>query len=321
MLLSHHWLSYFWMLGRDIERLQNAYKHVDVCPLGSGAIAGTGFPVDRIRQAELLGFARVSENSIDATGDRDFALEAVAAVTCLQVHLSRWAEELVLWTTREFGFVGLPDAITTGSSLMPQKRNPDLLELARAQAGVGAGQLVTLAVVLKGVPSGYNLDLREDKAPTLAAFRAAETAADATSLVVERLVVHRNRMEEALRGGFLTATEVADYLVRRGVPFRDAHHLAGQVVVAAEEAGQELWELPLEAFKRVSPRFEADVLQAVSIEGAVAAKDVPGGTAPTRVAQALAAAREALDAQRGWLDRADADHQAVESRLLTDPLK
>lgn len=320
VLLSHHWLAYFWMLLRDIERLQNAYRHVDVCPLGSGAIAGTGFPVDRARQAELLGFAQASENSVDATGNRDFAFEAVACVSCFLINLSRWAEELIIWASQEFGFIGLPDEITTGSSLMPQKRNPDLLELARAQAGVGLGQLVALATVLKGVPPAYNLDLREDKAPTLAAFRAGEAAVGAVSLVVERLIVRRDRMEAALHGGFLTATEVADYLVRRGVPFREAHRLAGQVVLRAEDDSRELWEMPLGTFKQVSPHFEADVLPAVSIKGALAAKDVPGGTAPIRVAQSLAAAREALAVRRGWLDQADADYQAVEKRLLTAPL-
>lgn len=319
VLLSHHWLAYFWMLLRDIDRFRDAYGRIDVCPLGSGAIAGTGFPVDRGRQSELLGFARPSENSIDATGNRDFAFEPVACVSCFLVGISRWAEELVLWATREFGFVELPDAITTGSSLMPQKRNPDLLELTRAQAGVGLGQLVALATVLKGVPPAYNLDLREDKTPTLAAFDAGDLAAGAMNLVVERLVVRRDRMGAALQGGFLTATEVADYLVRRGTPFREAHHLAGRVVLEAEGANQDLWEAPLEMFKQVSPLFEADVLEAVSIEGALAAKDVSGGTAPMRVAQSLAEAREALAARRRWIEQVDADHQAVETRLLTSP--
>ncbi len=319
VLLSHHWLAYFWMLLRDIDRFRDAYARIDVCPLGSGAIAGTGFPVDRARQARLLGFARPSENSIDATGNRDFAFEPIACVSCFLVGISRWAEELVLWTSREFGFVDLPDAISTGSSLMPQKQNPDLLELTRAQAGVGLGQLVVLAAVLKGVPPAYNLDLREDKTPTLAAFDAGDLAAGAMNLVVERLVVRRDRMEAALRGGYLTATEAADYLVRRGVPFREAHHLAGRVVLEAEGADQELWEAPVETFKRVSPLFDSDVLEAVSIEGALAAKDVSGGTAPTRVAQSLADARKALAAHRRWIERADAAHRAVEKRLLTAP--
>ncbi len=316
VLLAHHWLAYFWMLSRDVGRLRDAFRRVDASPLGSGAIAGTGFPVDRARQAALLGFAQTTENSIDATADRDMAFETVAAVAGLLVHLSRWAEDLILWATQEFGFITLPDAIMTGSSLMPQKKNPDLLELVRAQAGVGLGPLVTLAVMLKGVPLGYNRDLQEDKAPVLAAFRAAGMAVGAMTLVAGRLIVQPERMAAALRGGFLTATEVADYLVRRGVPFREAHRLAGQVVLAAEAAGRELWELPLDTYQKVSPHFDSDVLRTVTPEGAVAAKDVPGGTAPGRVAQALEAARAAVVIQRAWLDQVGAEQQAAEARLL-----
>jgi argininosuccinate lyase len=316
VLLAHHWLAYFWMLSRDVGRLRDAFRRLNVSPLGSGAIAGSGFPVDRARQAMLLGFAQASENSIDATADRDFAFETAAAVAMVLVHLSRWAEELILWTTQEFGFATLPDAIMTGSSLMPQKRNPDLLELVRAQAGVGLGPVVTLATILKGVPLGYNRDTQEDKAPTLVAFHAAGMAVEAMRIVIERLVIQRDRMAAALRGGFLTATEVADYLVRRGVPFREAHGLAGRVVRAAEEAGRELWELPLEVYRRVSPQFEADVLQAVTPEGAVAARDVSGGTAPARVRQALEAARGTIVVQRAWLEQVRADQEAAEARLL-----
>jgi argininosuccinate lyase len=316
MLLAHHWLAYFWMLNRDIGRLRDAYRRVDVSPLGSGAIAGTGFAIDRARQARLLGFSQISENSVDATGDRDFVFECIASVTGLLLHLSRWAEELVLWTTQEFGFIALPDAVMTGSSLMPQKRNPDLLELARAQAGLGLGALVALGGILKGLPPGYNRDLQEDKAQALAAFWAAGLATRALTLVVERLVVDRDRMAAALRAGFLTATEVADYLVRRGVPFREAHRLAGAVVRAAEGAGCELWELPPEAYGRISPRFEAGVAQAVTPAGAVAAKDVPGGTAPGRVQAAMAAARSALAVQQSWLDQERIQQRAAEERLL-----
>lgn len=316
VLLAHHWLAYFWMLGRDVERLRDAFRRVDVLPLGSGAIAGSGFPVDRARQAALLGFALISENSIDATGDRDFVLETVACLVGLLVHLSRWAEELVLWTTREFGFASLPEAMMTGSSLMPQKKNPDLLELVRAQAGVGLGPLVTLAAVLKGLPPGYSRDLQEDKPPAFAALRAADAAVEAMTLVLGGLVVHAERMAEALRGGYLTATEVADYLVRRGVPFREAHRLAGRVVLAAESAGCELWELSLEAYRQVSPKFDGDVLRAATPEGAIAAKDVPGGTAPGRVAEALQAAAARLAVQRAWFARAVSDQAAAEARLL-----
>jgi argininosuccinate lyase len=316
VLLAHVWLAYFWMLTRDIARLRDAYRRLDVSPLGSGAIAGTGFRIDRQREARLLGFSRISENSIDATGDRDFVFEAVSAVNLLLLHLSRWAEELVMWTTFEFGFVGFPDAVVTGSSLMPQKRNPDLLELVRAQAGVGLGALTALAGILKGLPSGYNRDLQEDKAQALIAFRTADTATAALTIALQRVIVHRGRMAGALRGGFLTATEVADYLARRGLPFRDGHRLAGQVVQAAELAQAELWELPVEVYRRISPAFDADVLEAVTPEGSVASKDVPGGTAPVRVEEALAAAGSVLAVQRAWLDQAAAEQRASDVTLL-----
>lgn len=321
LALAHHLLAYFWMLDRDTGRLRDAYRRLDASPLGSGAIAGTGYPVDRARQAALMGFAGVSENSVDATGDRDFVFETVAAVTGLLVHLSRWAEELVLWTTREFGFINLPDALATGSSLMPQKRNPDLLELVRAQAGVVLGPLVTIAVVQKGVPLGYSRDLQEDKSPVLTAFRSAGMALAAMTLVVGRMVFQPARIREALRGGHLTATDVADYLVRRRVPFREAHRLAGQAVCAAEAAGCELGELALEAYHRISPEFEGDVLDAVTPEGSVASKDVSGGTAPARVSQAMVSARAALDVQRSWLTQVRAAQQAAVTRLLSKALE
>ncbi|MDR7495596.1 MAG: argininosuccinate lyase [Armatimonadota bacterium] len=316
VLLAHAWLVHCWTLGRDTARLRDAYRRVDVSPLGSGAIAGTAFPVDRRRQASLLGFAQISSNSIDATGDRDFVFEAVAAVVGLLLHLSRWAEELLLWSSQEFGFVRLPDAVLTGSSLMPQKRNPDLLELVRAQAGVGLGALVGLGAVLKGVPYGYHRDLQEDKAPAVTAFQSAAMAVAAMTVVARRLEVRADRLAAALRGGFLTATEVADYLVRRGVAFREAHELAGRVVRAAEAADCELWELPLEAYRAVSPRFEADVLQAVTPRGAVDARDTPGGTAPGRVAEATAEARATVTVERAWVEQAAAAQAEAERRLL-----
>jgi len=316
VLLAHYWLAYFWMLRRDVERLRDAYRRTDACPLGSGAIAGTGFPINRDRQAALLGLGGITENSVDATADRDFAFEALAAVTALLLHGSRWAEELILWTTQEFGFIELPEALLTGSSLMPQKRNPDLLELARAQAGVALGALVALGSTLKGLPLGYNRDLQEDKAATLTAFAAADLAVGALTMAVAGLKVRRERMAAALRGGFLTATEVADYLVRRGVPFREAHHLAGQAVRAAEACGCELWELPVATYRQISAHFDDGVLEAVTPQGAVAAKDTPGGTAPGRVARALAEARSAVVVQRAWVQQMETGQRAAEARLL-----
>jgi argininosuccinate lyase len=316
VLLGHLWLGYFWMLHRDVSRFQDAYRRLDVLPLGSGAIAGSGFPVDRRRVAALLGFAEISENSIDATADRDFVFEVLSAIVNLLLHLSRWAEELILWSTHEFGFLTLPDAIMTGSSLMPQKRNPDLLELVRAQAGVGLGALMGLGAVIKAVPSGYNRDLQEDKATTKTAFRATAMALPAMLIVARRMSIDRERVRASLRGGFLTATEVADYLVRRDVPFREAHHLAGLAVRAAEAAGCELWELSLDAYRKISTKFDSDIMLAVTVEGAVAAKDVPGGTAPGRVADALRAATATLLVQQSWVQQTRADQTAAEARLL-----
>ncbi|MDR7544049.1 MAG: argininosuccinate lyase [Armatimonadota bacterium] len=316
VLLAHHWLAHFWMLRRDVGRLQDAYRRMDVCPLGSGAIAGTGFPVNRDRQAALLGLGGITENSVDATGDRDFVFEALAAVAALLLHGSRWAEELILWHAQEFGFIELPDSLLTGSSLMPQKRNPDLLELARAQAGVALGALVALGGTLKGLPLGYNRDLQEDKAAALTAFDAADLAVGALRAAVAGLTVRRDRMAAALRGGFLTATDVADYLVRRGVPFREAHHLAGQAVRAAEATGCELWELPVATYQQISLHFDAGVLEAATPQGAVAAKDTPGGTAPGQVARALAEARSAVAVQRAWVQQMDSRQRAAEARLL-----
>jgi argininosuccinate lyase len=316
VLLGHVWLAYFWMLHRDATRLQDAYRRLDVLPLGSGAIAGSGFRVDRKRMAALLGFDSISENSIDATADRDFVFETLSGVAGLLLHLSRWAEELILWSTQEFGFLTLPDAIMTGSSLMPQKRNPDLLELVRAQAGVGLGALMSIGAVIKGVPSGYNRDLQEDKTAAASAFGAAAMALPAMLIVARRMAVNRARLQAALRGGFLTATEVADYLVPRGVPFREAHRIAGEAVRAAEAAGCELWELRLDAYRTISPKFDSDIVAAVTPEGSVASKDVPGGTAPARVAEALRAATATLVVQQSWAQQSRVDQAAAEVRLL-----
>lgn len=302
--LAHHLLAYFWMLDRDVDRFIDCFRRTDVLPLGAGAVAGVSFPVDRHRVASALGFARISENSIDATGDRDFALEAVFAAAVLMVHLSRWAGEVVLWASQEFGFLSLADSVAMGSSIMPQKKNPEPAELVRGRAGRVIGLLTALLATVKGLPAGYQSDLQEDKGLVFEALDVSIAAAAAMGLLLEKVQFHREQMEAATRRGLLTATEAADYLVRKGLPFREAHGLAGQVVQAALARGCELWELPYSAYREISPLFEPDVLKVVTVEASVEAKGVPGGTARASVDQQLVAARRRLEEVRTWLGEA-----------------
>ncbi len=302
--LAHHLLAYFWMLERDADRFIACYRRADVLPLGSGALAGVSFPVNRGRVADLLGFARISENSIDATGDRDFAVDAVSAAALLMVHLSRWGEEVVLWSSEEFGFVTLADSVATGSSLMPQKKNPDPVELIRGRAGRVIGSLTALLAMLKGLPIGYQRDLQEDKATLFEALEITTAAVRAMGSVLQNMQFHSERMEEATRRGLLTATEIADYLARKGLPFREAHAVAGRVVQVALARGRQLWELSLHDFEAASPLFEQDVLDAVTVGAAVEAKRVPGGTARYAVTEQLGTARARLGLVRRWLEEA-----------------
>lgn len=299
--LAHHLLAYVWMLGRDADRLMDAYRRADVLPLGSGAIAGVSFPVDRGRVAELLGFLRVSENSVDATGDRDFAVETVSAAALVAIHLSRWGEEIVLWATDEFGFVTLADRVATGSSLMPQKKNPDPAELIRGRAPRVIGDLVALLGMLKGLPAGYHRDLQEDKPATFDALETVRACTRAMRVLFEGVQFRPEKMEAAARRGWITATEVADYLVRKGVPFREAHALAARIVQRAAAKDVALWELSLEEYRAVSPTFDADIAQVVTVEAAVESKDVPGGTSRRAVQAQLAAARDRIRALDEWL--------------------
>lgn len=299
--LAHHLLAYVWMLGRDADRLMDAYRRADVLPLGSGAIAGVSFPVDRGRVAELLGFLRISENSVDATGDRDFAVETVSAAALMAIHLSRWGEEIVLWATDEFGFVTLADRVATGSSLMPQKKNPDPAELIRGRAPRVIGDLVALLGMLKGLPAGYHRDLQEDKPATFDALETVRACTRAMRVLLEGVQFRPEKMEAAARRGWITATEVADYLVRKGVPFREAHALAARIVQRAAAKDVALWELSLEEYRAVSPTFDADIAQVVTVEAAVESKDVPGGTSRRAVQAQLAAARDRIRALDEWL--------------------
>ncbi|NDY42752.1 argininosuccinate lyase [Dissulfurirhabdus thermomarina] len=296
VLWAHHMLAYFEMFKRDRGRLADCRRRVNLCPLGSAALAGTGFPLDRESVARELGFDGITANSLDAVGDRDFVVEFEAAAALVMAHLSRLSEELVLWASAEFGFVELPDGFCTGSSIMPQKKNPDVPELVRGKTGRVIGHLAGTLAVLKGLPLAYNRDLQEDKE---ALFDVVDTVADSVEVMaglVARLAPREDRMRAALRGGFLTATDLADYLVGKGLPFREAHEVVGRAVAACLDQGRELADLSLEELRGLSPAVDEDVFEVLTPEGSVAARRTPGGTAPDRVAEALAEAR-------AWLGR------------------
>ncbi|MGN6104744.1 MAG: argininosuccinate lyase, partial [Kofleriaceae bacterium] len=281
--LAHHLLAYDAMLARDRGRIADARGRADVSPLGSGALAATTLPIDRARVAGALGFAAVTRNSLDAVGDRDFAIELVAACALAQVHLSRLGEELVLWTSSEFGFARIGEAYCSGSSLMPQKMNPDLAELLRAKSGRSVGAWVTLMTVVKGLPLAYNKDLQETQEPLYDAVETLEASLAVARGMVASLVFDRARLRAAIDQGYLVATELADYLVTRGVPFREAHDIAGHLVRVASGRGVELAQLSLDELRAAHPAFEADVASWLDPERAVDRRDVPGGPARTQV--------------------------------------
>ena len=294
-VLAAHWLlAHAEMYFRDAERLADCRQRVNVLPLGSGAVAGTVVPLDRAAIARELGFASVSANSLDATSDRDFTLEFLQALTLLALHLSRWAEEFFLFSTTEYGFVVLPDAFSTGSSAMPQKKNPDALELLRGKTGRVAGAAVALTMTLKGLPLAYNKDLQESQEPL---FDAADTVADSLEIAtgfLRAVGFDKERMGAAARAGFLNAMAAAHYLAARGVPFRHAHEIIGQAVLHCLENGKTLETLSLEELRRFSPEFREDFHRAITLEAVLASHDVPGGTAPARVEQALKEAKARL---------------------------
>jgi len=296
--LAHHLLAWAEMLDRDRGRLVDAAKRMNESPLGSAALAGTTFPIDREATANALGFDRPMRNSLDAVGSRDFLLEAVSALAICSVHLSRIAEELVLWSSQEFAFVQMSDAFTTGSSIMPQKKNPDMPELVRGKTGRVVGALVNLIVMLKGLPLAYNRDLQEDKAPVFDAFDTVHDCLTVLSGAIASAKFDKERMAAALQAGFLDATEVADWLASRGLPFRDAHHVAGKLVQQAVQEGKTLQELPLSAYQSAHPAFDKTIYHALDMETAVERRDVIGGPARGRVADAIAELRGRLRTRR-----------------------
>jgi argininosuccinate lyase len=291
---AHHLLAYFEMLARDAQRFADCRKRVNRLPLGAAALAGTSFPIDRQMVAKALGFDGVCENSLDAVSDRDFAIEFCAASALLMTHLSRFCEELILWMSPRFGFIDLADRFCTGSSIMPQKKNPDVPELIRGKTGRVNGHLVALLTLMKGQPLAYNKDNQEDKEPLFDTVDTITASLAVFTEMLEGLEVNRDAMREAARQGYATATDLADYLVKKGVPFREAHEAVAQAVRYAETRGKDLSEIELENLKQFSPLIDADVFDALTLEGSMAARSHIGGTAPTRVKQAIVKARKTL---------------------------
>ena len=294
VLFAHWCLAYFEMLRRDRGRLAEVRSRVNIMPLGSGALAGAGFPIDRESVAAELGFDSVTANSLDAVSDRDFAVEFTGACSLIMVHLSRLAEDLIIYCSREFGFVTLSDAVSSGSSLMPQKKNPDALELLRGKAGRIFGHHMSLLAMLKGLPLAYNKDMQEDKVAVFDCAGTVQISLKAAAIVVENAIVDEERTRQAAKDGYLNATDLADYLVRKGMPFRNAHEAVGKAVLYALNEGKELSDLTIEELRSFTPEVDDDVFAALSITSGLAAKSSTGGTAPDRVAEALDAAKRYL---------------------------
>jgi len=295
---GHHVMAWFEMLLRDLERLRQGRERIDRLPLGAAALAGTSYPIDRELTRQRLGFSALCENSLDAVGDRDFAIEFSATTALCLVHLSRIAEELVLWTSAQFDFVRLPDRFCTGSSIMPQKKNPDVPELVRGKSGRAIGNLVSLLTLMKGQPLAYNKDNQEDKEPL---FDSADTLLGSLRAFADMLPAIEPKpasMREAALKGFSTATDLADYLVRGGLPFRDAHDVVGRAVAHGVEHSKDLAEMSLAELRGFSEAIEADVFEVLTLEGSVASRSHPGGTAPARVRDAVVRAGERLEAYR-----------------------
>ena len=301
VLFSHHMLAYVWMLARDYRRLQAARDAADACPLGAAALAGTTYPLDRRMTARELGFASVIPNSLDAVSDRDFLLDLdyACAVSCM--HLSRLCEELVLWSSSEFGFVELSDSFSTGSSIMPQKKNPDFAELIRGKTGRVVGNLVSLLVTMKALPLAYNKDLQEDKYGAIDSAKTLEDCLQCAAGMIETMRIKPENMLKQAKLGHLAATDVADYLAKKGLPFRRAHEVVGHLVLLCEQRGCNLDDLSFDDFKAASPLFEEDIVKALDLSSIVAARTTEGGTGQVDVAQQMEMAKAALAADESSL--------------------
>ncbi|MEN0038287.1 MAG: argininosuccinate lyase [Cellvibrio sp.] len=295
---GHHLLAWFEMLQRDFGRLQDCRKRVNQSPLGAAALAGTTYPIDRAYTAQLLGFDAPTENSLDSVSDRDFAIEFAAFASILMMHLSRASEELVLWTSSQFSFIDLPDRFCTGSSIMPQKKNPDVPELVRGKTGRVYGHLTALLTLMKSQPLAYNKDNQEDKEPVFDAIDTVKDCLRAFADMVPAIQPRKEKMYEAAKRGFSTATDLADYLVRRGVPFRDAHEIVGKSVAHGVQTGKDLSEMSLAELQQFSTVIEQDVFAVLTLEGSVAARNHIGGTAPAQVKAAVARAKASLESRK-----------------------
>jgi len=317
VVLAHHLLAYVEMLDRDAARLRDCYARADVLPLGSGALAGSPYPLDREYVARLLGFDAVSRNSLDAVSDRDFIVEHLAALATLAMHLSRCAEELVLWSTVEFGFVALDESFTTGSSIMPQKRNPDVAELLRGKTGRVYGALVGLLVTLKGLPLSYNRDLQEDKGPYFEAVDVVQDGLALTTAMLGGATWRTERLATAANDALIAATDLADHLAQRGMPFRQAHEVVGRIVRAAEGSGRGLGSFSLEELREFSPDFEAAAV-GLTADDVVRARNVIGGPAPSQVGAQVRAASERMAEVRTWLEQTSAKLPTLASVTASD---
>jgi len=291
---GHHMMAWFEMLQRDRERLADCNKRVNVMPLGAAALAGTTYPIDRHYTAQLLGFDRPSENSLDSVSDRDFAIEFNAAAALIMMHLSRMSEELIIWSSAQFAFIELSDSFCTGSSIMPQKKNPDVPELIRGKSGRIFGHLISLLTLMKGQPLAYNKDNQEDKEPLFDSVDNVKGSLKVFADMIPAISCRRENMRAATMKGFATATDLADYLVRQGTPFRDAHEVVGKAVSLCVEKACDLSDLTLQELQRFSPRISHDVFEVLTLEGSVAARNHIGGTAPDQIRAAIKRARERL---------------------------
>ena len=294
VVFGHHLMAWFEMIERDHQRLADCRKRVNIMPLGAAALAGTGFPIDRQLTAELLGFDDIAENSLDAVSDRDFAIEFASVASLLMMHLSRWSEELILWASPQFDYIELPDRFCTGSSIMPQKKNPDVPELIRGKTGRVFGSLTALLTLMKGQPLAYNKDNQEDKEPLFDTVDTLLGSLTAFADLIPAIAAHRDNMRNAALRGYATATDLADYLVMKGLPFRDAHEVVGRLVADGISAGKDLSELSLETMQAQSNLIEGDIFTVLTLEGSVNARNHPGGTAPSQVTRAIQRAREAI---------------------------
>ena len=293
--LAHHLLAYVEMFKRDYERLNDAYKRTDVMPLGSGALATTTYDLDRYSVAEELGFAAITLNSMDGVSDRDFCIELVSALSILMMHLSRFCEEIILWSSHEFHFIELSDAYSTGSSIMPQKKNPDMAELIRGKCGRVYGHLIGLLTTMKGLPLAYNKDMQEDKEALFDAVDTVKMCLPVFTNMLATMTVRPDAMLAAAKGGFTNATDAADWLVKQGVPFRDAHAIIGQLVLYCIEHGTNLDDLSLEEYRAVSPVFDESVYAAINVKQCAQARKVVGGPAKEATEQAIAANKAYLE--------------------------